>query len=376
MRNLLVGNGINIQFDTKNYSRQEIVLRLLKNCDRNDFPSHVIVDDPYLLKDYLGLLFLEARKIVQGEYDQYVVCSAEQKSLEEFKSRYAPCLHTLKMTDIGFEDYYLIHDLACHRQKLNNPDLYTAREAMRMAYLFSIYNDGKLNDLYRKYSSSFVEYLESFDRIYTVNYDLNIENATGKQAIHLHGQFDKTSDVYNPNSIRNHLPDAPISEIDIDPNYAFLYSNPISTHCGAYKELHIKQAPLANSALDKMGKAYKENEDVRNSVAEWALSENKLLSNFGQAILLRVANPELCFLNDYQFTDFQQLSGTLEILGFSPWNDLHIFDAIDHSNISECCFYYHNDTATTEIKKLLPRIFTSGGLKFISSKDFWEKQNG
>ena len=42
MRNLLVGNGINIQFDTKNYSRQEIVLRLLKNCDRDDFPSHII----------------------------------------------------------------------------------------------------------------------------------------------------------------------------------------------------------------------------------------------------------------------------------------------------------------------------------------------
>ena len=279
------------------------------------------------------------------------------------------------MTDIGFEDYYLIHDLACHKQKIYNPDQYTVREAMRMAYLFSIYNDGKLNELFRKYSQSFIEYLQGFDKIFTVNYDSNVESATGKQIIHLHGQFDKVSDVYDPKSMRNHLPDAPINEIHIDPNYAFLYSNPISTHCGAYKELHIKQVPLANGALDKMGQAYKENEDVRSSVAEWISSENRLLSNFGHAIQLRVANPELCFLNDYHFADFQRLSGSLEILGFSPWNDLHLFDAIDQSDITECCFYYHGDTATEEIKRLLPRLCSSGGLRFISVKDFWEKQH-
>ena len=37
MRNLLVGNGINIQFDNTNYTTQQIVLRILKNCDRDDF---------------------------------------------------------------------------------------------------------------------------------------------------------------------------------------------------------------------------------------------------------------------------------------------------------------------------------------------------
>ena len=375
VRNLLVGNGINIQFDAKSYSTQEIVLRLLKNCDRDDFPSHIIVDEPYLLKDYLGLLFLEAREIIKGEYDRYCVCSAERTSLKEFKNRYASSLHTLRMTDIGFEDYYLIHDLACHKQKIYNPDQYTVREAMRMAYLFSIYNDGKLNELFIKYSPRFTEYLQGFDKIFTVNYDSNVENATGKQIIHLHGQFDKVSDVYDPKSMRNHLPDAPINEIHIDPNYAFLYSNPISTHCGAYKELHIKQVPLANGALDKMRQAYMENEDVRNSVAEWISSENRLLSNFGHAIQLRVANPELCFLNDYHFADFQRLSGTLEILGFSPWNDLHLFDAIDQSDITECCFYYHGDTATKKIKRLLPRLCSSDGLRFIPVKDFWEKQH-
>ena len=37
--NLLAGNGINIQFDRHSYTTQQIVLRILKNCDRDDFPS-------------------------------------------------------------------------------------------------------------------------------------------------------------------------------------------------------------------------------------------------------------------------------------------------------------------------------------------------
>lgn len=54
MNNLLVENGINIQFNKTDYTTQQIVLRILKNCDRDDFPSHIIVNFPYLLKNYIG----------------------------------------------------------------------------------------------------------------------------------------------------------------------------------------------------------------------------------------------------------------------------------------------------------------------------------
>ena len=33
MNNLLVGNGINIQFNKKDYTTQQLVLRIIKNCD-------------------------------------------------------------------------------------------------------------------------------------------------------------------------------------------------------------------------------------------------------------------------------------------------------------------------------------------------------
>lgn len=57
MKHLLVGNGINIQFNSTDYTTQQIVLRILKNCDRVDFSSHIIVEFPYFLKNYLEQLF-------------------------------------------------------------------------------------------------------------------------------------------------------------------------------------------------------------------------------------------------------------------------------------------------------------------------------
>ena len=151
MNNLLVGNGINIQFNKKDYTTQQLVLRILKNCDREDFPSHIIVNFPYLLKNYIGQLFLEARDILEDKYDSYTNCFAEVESLKSFKKRYKDKINILRITDIGFEDYYLIHDLVCHKTNTQNPKQYYIREAMRIAYLYAIYNDGKINTLYQEY---------------------------------------------------------------------------------------------------------------------------------------------------------------------------------------------------------------------------------
>lgn len=136
-KNLLVGNGVNIQFNKIDYTTQQIVLRVLKNFDRDDFPSHIIVDFPYLMKNYMGLLFLEAREIISGKYDKFAVGSAEKESLLAFKKQYSAQISSLRITDIGFEDYYLIHDLVCHKTGTQNPDQFYIREGMKVAYLLA-----------------------------------------------------------------------------------------------------------------------------------------------------------------------------------------------------------------------------------------------
>lgn len=372
MNNLLVGNGINIQFNKKDYTTQQLVLRILKNCDREDFPSHIIVKFPYLLKNYIGQLFLEARDILEDKYDSYTNCFAEVESLKSFKKRYKDKINILRITDIGFEDYYLIHDLVCHKTNTQNPKQYYIREAMRIAYLYAIYNDGKINTLYQEYPRKFIDYLIGFDNIFTTNYDLNVELATQKQVYHIHGQFDKKSDVYLLNSFRNQLPDAPIKEIEIDENYFYLYSNALTTHSGAYKELQIKQISQANSVVEKMAMAYNNDPKIKQEVDSWTIEANKLTANMGYAIQLKAVNPSLTFSDNYHFDIFKNITGTLQILGLSPWNDFHIFESVNDSDIDKCVYYYFDESECDKIKELLPELNVQGKIEFLSVKAFWE----
>ena len=111
MKNILVGNGINIQYDNENYTCKNIVLRVLTELDEDDYPCEYIVDNPMLIKSYMGKLFLAARKALDGGLDKYPNCTAERKGLNDFKDRYKSKKKSLRIADIGFEDYYLIHDL-------------------------------------------------------------------------------------------------------------------------------------------------------------------------------------------------------------------------------------------------------------------------
>lgn len=375
LKNLLVGNGINCQFDHTSYTSSQIVLRILKNCARLDFPSDIIVDSPLLLKDYLGTLFLNARKVIAGHYDVFALSPAEKESLYAFKDQYSARIVHLKMTDICFEDYYLLHDLTCHSIQIGNPDQYTVREAMRVAYLYAIYNDGKINELYRKYPSHVIDFLQHHDYIFTTNYDLNLEKATGKSVNHLHGQFDRLSDVYNEESLRNHLPDCPIKGYNINPRYLYLYSNAITTHSGSYKEFYITQTTTANATIQKMANAYSTDPKIKEQVDTWLTCSNTLVNNLGHAIVIKALNPELCFTEQYDFVSFERMSGELDILGLSPWNDFHIFRAINNSSIHNCTFYYYDKNDCEKVAELLPLLSTEGRLIFKSADEIWEKKH-
>ena len=373
MKHLLVGNGINIQFDKSSYTTKEIVLRILKNCDRTDFPAHIIIDEPYLMKNYIGHLFLEARMALQGCYDEYANCKAEEMSLVSFKEQYANKLSTLKITDIGFEDYYLIHDLVCHKHNIVNPEHYQIRESMRVAYLLSIYNDGKLDNLHLSYPRTFIDYLNSFNSIFTTNYDSNVDAVYKKEVYHIHGWFKRISAVYDAESFRNRLLDAPIKTTSIDNNYYYLYSNALTTHCGAYKEFQVKQSAYANDAIEKLAHAYKTNPTVKNDVDLWIKEENRLTANIGYAVKLKTENPNLEFKDDYHFDKLSNLQGELEILGLSPWNDFHIFEAIDNSNITRCTYYYFSSEQREKIRTLLPQLMAKEYIKFVPLSDFWRE---
>lgn len=372
MKNILVGNGINIQYDNTNYTAKNIVLRMLTDLDSEDYPCDYIVDDPMLLKKYMGKLFLAAREALDGEFDKYTTCTAERVGLNDFKERYNDKKKSLRIADIGFEDYYLIHDLLCHKTRTHNPEQFTIRESLKMAYFHSIYNHGNLNLLYQKYDNGLAVFLKSFDNIFTTNYDSNLESVTGKKIYHIHGQFDRLSEIYNPDSFRNHLNDNPLDGIPNEPAYQYLHSTALSTYCGDYKKYQINQNTMANEAIEKMANGYQTIESVKKDVDSWEYLNNQLTVNLGQAIKLKVANPNLHFQEDYSIKEFQEITGELIIFGLSPYNDYHLFEIINNAALEKCIFFYYNDSECERIKLLLPQLNAEKRLVFQSAKKFWE----
>lgn len=372
MKNILVGNGINIQFDSVNYTSQNIILRMLKDIDDEHYPKHYIVNEPLLIKSYLAQLFLTAREILGGDFDEYAFGNAEINGLEDFKIRYSDRKKDLRIADIGFEDYYLVHDLLCCKMKIFNPERYSMREVIKMAYFHAIYNHGELNELHLKYPKGLVAFLNSFDNIFTTNYDSNIESATMKNVYHVHGQFDRLSEVYNPSSFRNQLDDDPLNNIPFDPQYHYLHSTALSTYCGDYKKHQIEQGTLTNQALEKMSVGYQEKEVVKKDIDSWEHEDNQIIKNLSQAIKLKVLNPSLCFQEDYSIKEFRGIQSELSILGLSPYNDYHLFEMIDNADISNCYFYYFSKEECKRITSLLPTLQRDEKLHFKSVINFWE----
>ena len=291
MKNLLVGNGVNIQFDRNNYTSREIVYRILKNFDREDWPSHVIGFPAYLLKCYLGVLYLIVYDAIDGKYDRFAFGSLA-KSLDSFKAQYRNMQETLKMTDIGFEDYYLLHELFCHDHKWGNEKRYHIKKAMTMMYLYAIFNDGKLNELYKMYQRKFVAYLKNFDSIFTTNYDNNVDSVVDIQVYHIHGQFDKLAAEYDENFFQVQLSDS-VKKSIVDSKYYYLYSNAISTHCGNYKEFQVNMYHLANDGLKKLVAGYRKNATIKRDVDNWIYDKNEIVAMMGKAVRRMVSNQDL-----------------------------------------------------------------------------------
>ena len=368
MKNLLVGNGLLIQYGGKDYTNKSIILRALENYEKKNFPAHIIIDCPIEAKAFFGYMMLRIPQILNGDYDNYTNCSAEKEALRLFIERYKD-KKSLQISDIGFEDYYLVFDLICHKYGIQNPDQFYVRESIKVAFLHSIYNNGDIGKVYYKFSDKLINYLKSFDNIFTTNYDNNIEKATGKNVYHIHGSFYDRSDIYNPESFRNQLGDYPMNDYDIDEKYFYLYSTAISAHCGEYKNSYMEQATLANSAIEKLADAYIEIPYIKDDVDSWENHENNLVARLFDAVKVKISNPNLKFTESYHTKELKEMEGELHIIGLSPYNDFHIFDMINNSNISNINYYYFDESECSSVEKLI----NLKNINFLKIVDLWEE---
>lgn len=364
MDNIIIGNGIDIQFGGYEYTNKSIIERALLYLKKNDFSTEVYTKE---IEIWIHILHSSIPDFLDGHYDQIAVLNDEKEELESFKRNYSK---NVSISDIGFEYYFLLNELHCRKNKIVNPERYYFQEFLRRLFLDSIFNKGKINKLYLNFPASIVNFISSFDNIFTTNYDRNIELATSKNVLYLHGAFHVLDPVYDSNSFRNRLSDRPADNTPVIKGFEHTFSNAITGSSGAFKLFSANQPELANSAIDKFAKGMKENPEISRQIEDWKNSDNDLVKNFYEAIVLKTKEPDLELSIDYSINKLKSVEDKITFIGLSPNNDSHIMKIIkENIKIDTIEFYYYDKQESVDISQ----FFSDKEVISKSVIDFWNK---
>ena len=103
-----------------------------------------------------------------------------------------------------------------------------------------------------------------------------------------------------------------------------------------------------------MAEGYKNNIAIKKDVDSWKFTDNEILKNMYDSIILKVNNEDLQFEEQNPINEFKSISGELKIIGLSPNNDTHIFEIVNNNgNLKEVIYYYYDETECEVIKSLL-----------------------
>ena len=206
-KNLLVGNGINIQFGGFDiYSNSAIIKRVIKNINAGKYIA--FTEGSLTPKEQLRLLeglVKIINNIKSGGYSKYADGLFMLMELERIKRTY-PNKSTLE--SVFMEDYFLAFEIFNNSfiekdgEETNEFYRKIMFDFLHQIFVDGIYNDGEINKVYKNACVGLKKYFSSFTNIFTTNYDYNIESIIGEtnNVCHLHGEFEKQSPEYDVSS--------------------------------------------------------------------------------------------------------------------------------------------------------------------------------
>jgi len=364
-KHILIGNGINIQYGGAQYLNSNIINRTMANAKNGhyEFGMQKTIAPNELHKFFALLRNVVIKEVLEGKYDQYVLSGEEKRALCDFHERY-PCSNT-DICQIGFEDYFLVFRLL--HNKFNEDDIIRngSKTALKRLFLDAIYNNGHLSAIHEDFPEGLISFLNEYDTLFTVNYDANIERATGRDAVHLHGQFDVLEDVYDPNSFRNQLPDRPSDNFDIPDEWRHTYCNAIMDFS---KDFQVAMNSHANAGLQKLVAAATNNADLLGEIENWKDDSNTHVRNLYYAYKAKQENANL-ELREYPLSKIDGIFGHMHILGLSPNNDTHILEHIRANNgIDMIRYYYHSKEEGQRTKE----YFGNKKVECLDVRDLWD----
>lgn len=366
MKNILLGNGINIQFGGLAYSSDFIMKRIKYNArlDRYErlFCNTVTGNE---IEKMLNSFVTIANDIIAKKYDNITEDLDTIDAIKDFQSRYTKKINLAH--EIMLEDWFLV----VHLFFLENADLEDNRKAAVQGFeqllLDAIFNDGKIQELYTKMNNQVKKYFNGFDNIFTLNYDNNIEKLIHRPVYHLHGDFSVLANSENVENVLGYIRTMAGETVWFQ-EMKQCYCNALLNYSG---KLKYKFAETAHDLIvdsEQYAERYENDASFRKGLEEMKKS-NSLQA---QMIMTKIEHPELKMATEYYFDVFKTIQGELHIVGMSPNNDAHIFELILNSpNITKVVFYYFNKKEREYIEANYPKDL----FECQSVQDLWKMLN-
>lgn len=363
MRNLIVGNGVNIQFSGSEYINTSIMQRSINNEFIGLLSQQTM---PVDIRKYVFTLFDFFPRILNGDYDHFALYPGAKETLPRIKNVYGK-YESLKITDVMFEDYFYINEIFNIVNRTQS-DIYDYQEWLRHLFLDAIWNGGHVNTLFKMYPPSFIKWLAQFDKIYTTNYDKNLDEVVDINVGHLHGSFSILDDKYDRYSLRNLVRKTPESP-SIPQEIRHLLSNAIMTYSASFKAHMMRSHYTVNTAFKTMIENASQNSDLQHQIDQLVNSNDDIPRKIYEAYQRIRTDSHPGFPDYYSFEEFQNIKGDITFIGLKLRNDLHILkNLVENPNISEITFYYYTSTD----KEQCNEIFINQEINYQGVQSFWE----
>lgn len=203
-KHLLLGNGINIQFGGAAYSSEFILKRIKYNSRLGKYDTLfggklTGKEIESVFKGFVGI----ANGIIEKRYKNITDDLDTIEAIKDFQDRYIERINLPH--EVMLEDWLLLVRVFF----LTNSDLVKNNDAVVQGFeqllLDAIYNDGMIQEIYHSMNKQVKQFLNGFNKIFTLNYDNNIEQLTHKVVYHLHGDFSVLANSENEENVLGYI---------------------------------------------------------------------------------------------------------------------------------------------------------------------------
>ena len=373
-KSILIGNGLDIQVGGNDYLNNWIMVRLLAKLKMGKYDllfSNIISGDEiiFVFNNMIGI----ANKAREGEYEKIIdncedkeLSNDLKKTLYDFNTYHKK---TIKSVDeIGMEDWIMLFQLYLLEPKDLLGQYKSIKQGYQQMILDAIFCEGKIQKLHEKLGKKAKDYFGQFDNIFTLNYDSMIEKATRQKVFHLHGDFNTLHFSENPQNAYGYY----------RRKNKLIKSKSEWKHCNSTAILDFNGNLKYKFAIQQTT-LYNKFENDKQLIYDGKISEDEYLSSIQDdcKMFVKIGIDKNLYLgNNYYFDKFEDLSGELSIIGLSPYNDSHIFECINRSNLDFVKFYYFfNTSEKSEIEKQLKtiKLNINKPYEIFNINDLWQE---